>query len=392
VAIIRQSIYQQRTGVLLFKEEQTVKKLFLIPLIIVLAVGLVLGGCKATTTTTAPPTSAPTTVPPTTAPTTAPPTTPVQPIKLTFGSSYPSVHPIEVIHQKWIDKIKEDTNGRVEITLYPSETLIHMFSTWDELTAGVADIAYFSRGSAQHGFLVGKALTVFTYGTDVYVARQIYEALEKEFPEIDAEFAGAKVLWYQSAVGNFIFTKKPVNTLDDLKGLQLQQSPSWPGLVEKLGSTSVNIPFMEMYPSLQKGIIQGTFMPADILKSGSMYEVVSYGVNIHSAAPPEGFTIMNLDSWNRLPPDIQKVFEDDKEWAIDEAAATMVQAEKEAVDFGKEHGVQFTELPQAELDKLYGYMDEIALAKAAELDKEGLPGTKIYNEFKRIKGELLAKK
>jgi TRAP-type C4-dicarboxylate transport system substrate-binding protein len=376
------------------------KKLFLIFFVIVIAGCLVFSGCGGTSTTTITATETATTkmtttqtaTATTTQTATATTTTVVQPIKLSFGSSFPAMHPIEVSHQKWIDKIKEDTNGRVQITLYPAETLVHMFTAWDELKSGVADIINFSMDSSQYGFPIGKALATFMYGTDVITSRQIYAELAKEFPEINAELNGVKVLCYRATISNYLFTKKPIHTLDDLKGLQLQQSPSWPGLPEKLGSTSVNVPFMEVYPSLEKGIIDGSFMPADILKSGSLYEVIGYGINLHSAPPPEGFVLMTLDSWNRLPPDIQKVFDDDFQWAVDEGTQIMEQADQDSLDFAKANGVQFSELPPAELDKLYGYIDEISLVKAAELDAQGLPGTKIYNELKRIKGELLAKK
>jgi TRAP-type transport system periplasmic protein len=129
----------------------------------------------------------------------------------------------------------------------------------------------------------------------------------------------------------------------------------------------------------------------DILKAMNLVEVLSYGVDMHSAPPPEAFTMMNLNSWNKLPPDIQKVFDDNIEWASDEMIKILLKADQDAIDYAKGKGFQFSELPQAELDKLYSCMNEISLAKAKELDGQGLPGTKIYNELLRLKGELTKK-
>jgi TRAP-type transport system periplasmic protein len=380
-----------------------VKKLFLIPVIIVVLTSLLLGGCSSTSTTTAPTTSASST-PPTspvsqtsilpatsTAPTTttAPTTAAAQPIKLTFGSSFNASHPIEKINQAWIDKVQKDTNGRVQITLYTGETLIKQASTWDELTSGVADIAHFSTNSAKSGFAITKALASFSYGMDINTCLKIYAQIEKDFPEVSAEFKGAKVLFYRAAPSNYIFSKKTINTLADLKGLQIQQSPSWPGLIEKMGSTGVMMPFMEVFPSLQKGIIDGAILPADMLQTLS--EVISYATNLYSAAPPSGFIIMNQNSWNKLPPDIQKIMMDEIPWIDAEATKILLQTDDNAIAFAKSKGVIFPELSQADLNTIYGYLDQIATKKAADLDAQGLPGTKIYNEWKQLKTEYTKK-
>jgi TRAP-type transport system periplasmic protein len=358
------------------------KTLLLLSVTVVLIFALVISGCSTQTTTST--TSAP-------ASTQAPvSTTQAQIIKLTFGSVFNATHPLEVFNQAWIDKIQKETNGRVQITLYPAQQLVKQFTAWDELKSGAADIAVVGVAGVA-GFPIGHAMEQFMYGTDVYVALQIYNKLKTQFPEIGAEFTGAKPLQNRGLTSSYILTKKQVNTLSDLKGLQIQGSPSWPGLPEKLGATGVTVPFMEVYPSLQKGIISGTMLPVDILKSMNLVEVLSYGVNMHTAPPPETFTMMNMNSWNRLPPDIQKVFDDNIPWASDQMIKVLLKADQDALDFAKAKGFQFTELPQAELDKLYGYMNEISLAKAKEIDGQGLPGTKIYNELLRLKAELTKK-
>jgi len=373
------------------------KTLFLVSTICILIVGLLLCGCS--TSTPAPTTQAPSPAAQTSSPTTSAPssttqapaqTTQAQVIKMTFGSVFNATHPLEVFNQAWIDKIQKETDGRVQITLYPAQELVGQFTAWDELRAGVADIAYIGVAGIA-GFHIAHAIEKFMYGTDIYVATQIYDKLRAKFPEIDAEFAGAKPLHNRGLTSSYILTRKPIHTLDDLKGLQLQGSPSWPGLCEKMGATGVTMPFMEIYPSLQKDIISGTMLPVDILKSMNLVEVLSYGVNMHTAPPPETFAMMNLDTWNKLPPDIQKVFEDNIPWAKEQMIEVLLKADQDAIEYAKSKGFQFSELPQAELDEMYGYMHEISLETAKELDGMGLPGTEIYNELLRLKEELTKK-
>jgi TRAP-type transport system periplasmic protein len=357
-------------------------KTLLLSVTVVLMFALVISGCSKQTTSSTINAPASTQVPTI--------RTQVQPIKLTFGSIYPATHPLEAVNRAWIDKIQKETNGRVQITLYAGGTLMHMFTAWDELKSGVADIATFSVAQAK-GFPIGTALTTLIYGTDVFVARQIYDKLKADFPDISAELASVKTLQYRGLVSNYILTKKQVKTLADMKGMQIQGSPSFPGLAEKLGAASVTMPILEMYPSLQKGIIDGTMMPVDALKSLNLAEVTSFGVNMHTAAPAETFVIMNLNSWNRLPPDIQEVFENNIIWAGEQMINTLVKGDQDAIDSSKTKGFQFSELSQVEMDKLHSYMEEIALIKAANLDSQNLPGTKINNDIKQLKQQAFRK-
>jgi TRAP-type transport system periplasmic protein len=358
------------------------KTLLLLSVTVVLMVALVISGCStqstSSTTSTKPSTQAPAS------------TAQAQPIKLTFGSIYPAMHPLEVVNQAWMDKINKETNGRVQITLYAGGTLVHMFTAWDELKAGVADIATCSIAQAA-GFPIGTALTTLINGTDVFIAKQIYDKLKADFPGISAELASVKTLQYRGLVSNYILTKKPVKTLADIKGMQIQGSPSFPGLAEKLGATSATLPIMELYPSLQKGIIDGTMMPVDALKSLNIAEVTNFGVNMHTATTAETFVMMNMNSWNRLPPDVQKVFEDNIAWAGDQMINTLVKGDQDAIDSSKAKGFQFNEFSTADMDKLHSYMEEISLIKAADLDSQNLPGTKIFNEIKQLKQQYLKK-
>jgi TRAP-type C4-dicarboxylate transport system substrate-binding protein len=93
---------------------------------------------------------------------------------------------------------------------------------------------------------------------------------------------------------------------------------------------------------------------------------------------------MNLDTWNSLPPDIQKVFEDSIPWMEAEMDKTIIEGDRAAIDFAKAKGHEFYELSEEDLSKFFGYMEELALEKAAGLDAQGLPGTEIYNETRRL--------
>jgi TRAP-type transport system periplasmic protein len=324
---------------------------------------------------------------PATEPTAASKLTPAvaQTIKMKLGTSWPITHPVVSVTKRWIEKIQNETNGRVQITLYPSGTLLDQFAAYDQLRSGVAEIAEFSSAFPGTPLLISNALPAFIYGIDMAGARQVFNNLWNQFPELRAEYTKVKPLFnYGSPEEYVITTQKPIRTLADFKGMQLQPIPGFPELLGKLGATGSNIPMSETYNALDKNIINGTIAAAEALATSNFDEVTKYSTNLHLPTPPIIFYAMNLDTWNSLPPDIQKIIEDSSTWWETEADNALQNQQQLAIDSAKAKGHEFIELSPADLTKFYDVMQDIAMAKAADLDSRGLPGTKIFQETRRL--------
>jgi TRAP-type transport system periplasmic protein len=321
---------------------------------------------------------------------------PVKPIELKMGTFLPPVVTQELYNMEWIKKVQKETNGRVQINLYSAQTLINAMTSWNQLLQGVADIAQCSVSFPGSSLVISNSLSAFVYGADLGSARKVYEELLKIFPEFRKEYAGAKQLYSSGGTATLIHSKKPIRTLDDFKGLKLASSPSYPELAEKLGATGVSLPIPEIYPALVKGIVEGVFSPGDQLKSlpgdptGKLNytDVTKYSTNLHIVTPPVVFYAVNQDSWNRLPQDIQKVFEDSIPWMNAKFDQLLLQTEQEGFDFAKAKGHEFIELSPEEMNKFYHIMEEIALPTTVKLDAQGIPGTKIFKETRSILKKL----
>jgi TRAP-type C4-dicarboxylate transport system substrate-binding protein len=135
---------------------------------------------------------------------------------------------------------------------------------------------------------------------------------------------------------------------------------------------------------MEKGTIDGTTGAWEQLKGSRFGEVGEYlcPLNIYSgcfAAP----NLMNWDTWNSLPPDIQKVFEDNADAWRNEVASAMLQADQEGLDFALGLGDTLYELPPEEIDKFYDLLDAVYLEEMAKIDAKGYPGTEIYKEIRQ---------
>ena len=71
-----------------------------------------------------------------------------------------------------------------------------------------------------------------------------------------------------------------------------------------------------VYEALQKGVVDATLSPIEVLKGWKQGEVIKYTIECYSVGYTAGFYVaMNLNKWNALPKDVQKVIIDvNNEW------------------------------------------------------------------------------
>jgi len=326
---------------------------------------------------------------PTPAPSPAPAPTPApeeKPIELKYASTQPPGHAFSLGDLAWIDKIHEETNGRVHIEPYWAGALMSDADAYYELRKGVADIAYIGADYIKEGFDIEKATRILFYGSpSLEISHRVYDDLRSKFPEIDAEWSGVKIMAAHGITPYQLLTlKKPVRMAEDFRGLTIKASGDFVQLVGELGGEGVPVPMSETYVALQKGTIDGCFSPYECLLSFKFGEVVKYATNLNLVAAPTPHRAMNWDSWNKLPPDIQEIFENNRGFWEAKIEEAMLKADDAGIAFGKEQGVEFITLPPEELDKVYEALTAIVLTRFTNLDAKGLPGTDIAKEARRL--------
>jgi TRAP-type C4-dicarboxylate transport system substrate-binding protein len=306
-------------------------------------------------------------------------------IELTYGTTYGPDHTFSLADKAWMAKIEKETNGRVRIKPYWGGTLFAgKGGGMDELQAHVVDIAMIMPSYSRSGYDICKAMYLFTIGANQETGRRILNELRAKFPEIDKEYAALKVLAYTSGVDYDLLTRKPVRKVEDLKGLRLKITADFAPAMKEMGADPVNAPMPETYPMVQKNILDGLLGAREGLKSFRFAEVCKYYTFIGLYRTHNGSRAMNLEAWKKLPPDIQKIFNDNIEWWGQENDRLFEQTHKDGVEFGKQQKVEFITLPKAELAKFYAAFSGSADKIAKELDAKGLPGTKIYQEAQAL--------
>ena len=310
-------------------------------------------------------------------------------INLTYASPYTETHPYGAADAEWIARIEEQTGGRVEITPYWGRTLVTSREGVDELSAGVADMAYIAPIYARSGYDMNRLVPGMFYGyTDPEKVLGVYMDLIADYPVFNEELDGVHVVGYNVGTPmHVLLREKPVESLDDLKGLRIRSARDFIGPLAAFGAEGVTMPMTETYPALEKGVVDGVIAPYEALKSLSFAEVVGYYSELpHSrgAYPSRG---INGDVWAGLPEDIQKVFDDNTEWLSLRTLELAQEAEDAGRAYGEEQGVKFNSVaPEIVAEYAETFAPAIKTV-AEELDAMGKPGSDVLEKIRAAYSE-----
>ncbi len=158
-----------------------------------------------------------------------------QVIKLSFASYAPPSHKMSKIHDEFGQELKKRTNGRVEVVYYPGETLVKAAWTYDAVVKGIADIGHCSVGYTQGQFPLLEVFSVPFGVSSGYQASMLGNAFIEKFKP--KELNETHFLYSTCTSPSIIHTaKKPVNKLEDLKGLKIRVQGPAEAIVKALGA------------------------------------------------------------------------------------------------------------------------------------------------------------
>lgn len=316
-------------------------------------------------------------------------------IELTYCSPWPDTHPYSIADTRWMERMVSESNGRLRFKPFWAATVTsNTAEAATEIAKGVCDVGFVYSIQAKAGFDITKAIPQWFHGVpDAEAMEDIYWKIWEQFPELRNEFKGLKVLAAHSGTPSYLLTKnKPLNALLDIKGMAIRGPVETVGPMKDLGADAVNTPMSEAYQALDKGIIQGVWAPLETYKSWSFAEVIKYQSNLYINRGIYASRMMNQATWEKLPSDIQKAMEASGRWWGRETYNEGKKLDDVGEQAAKAKGVKVVNMPEREIAKFNDLMATHVAKTVKDLDAKGLPGTKIYNEIRRLVDEANAKK
>jgi TRAP-type C4-dicarboxylate transport system substrate-binding protein len=368
------------------------KRIWLILISSILLVVLILSGCSKSTP---PPATSATTIP--SSPQTTSPVE-VKPIELKITYTGSKTMLWDNIWAPWIDKVKQQSGGKLIITPYFAGQIVPIPETYNAAISGTVDIATGWVQAIPSGFDCTLVMQQLRIDASCLKPSTVAWELYQTRPEIQKEFSQTEVLVLFGAAPTppgigLALADKEVKTLEDMKGLKIQALGKWgTKLVQGLGAAPMNIPPGDLYTSLEKKLIDGYTLDPLQLDLYKLYEVSHYYVQTNLTFNPV-FLVMNKASYNNLPPDMQKLL---KQSAIDHFLTvtdtwlnnSAKAAIKNAVD---NHVFKVIYLAPEEMARWVAVHEKVRDEWVAEMDAKGLPGRQLLQSADSMFAKYAAK-
>ncbi len=236
--------------------------------------------------------------------------------RLKMGSTFPGgLVQLGTLGNTLVDNVNLMSGGSIQMKFYEPGALVPALELFDAIKSGAVD-----SGWSAPGFWAGKepAVTLFTtvpFGPSAgeYLGWIYYGGGEEMMQEIYARHnIHVNICGIISPEASGWF-RKPINSLDDLKGLKMRFFGLGAKVMQKLGVDTQLLAPADIYPALERGTIDATefSMPAIDLKLG-FYQVAKhyYFPGWHQQSTLLEFMV-NMDKWNAM---------DDQQHAVIETA------------------------------------------------------------------------
>jgi tripartite ATP-independent transporter DctP family solute receptor len=209
-----------------------------------------------------------------------------------------------------IAAVAAETNGAVEITLFPSNQLGSDSDMLSQIRSGALELATFP-GTVVSTLVPVTSLTGLGFAFPNYdtvwaamdgeVGGHIRKAIEK------TNLVPFEKTW-DNGFRQITTSTKPIQSPADLKGFKIRVPvvPLWVSMFSALGAAPVSIPLSEAYSSLQTRIADGQENPLALINFAKFYEVQKYCSLTNHAW--DGFWMMaNGRVWRGIPADVQGI-------------------------------------------------------------------------------------
>ena len=227
-----------------------------------------------------------------------------------YANNLPETHPMTLRAGEMAAAIKQETNGRFDLQIFPSSQLGSDTDTLSQIRSG--GVEFFTLSGLILSTLV-PAASINGMGFAFPDYDTVWKAMDGDLGAyIRAQIAKANLVAMDKIWDNGFrqttTSTKPIRTPDDFRGMKLRVpvSPLWTSMFKALDASPASINFNEVYSALQTKVVDGQENPLAIISTAKLYEVQKYcSLTNHMW---DGFWFLaNRRAWEALPDDVRGI-------------------------------------------------------------------------------------
>jgi TRAP-type C4-dicarboxylate transport system substrate-binding protein len=290
-------------------------------------------------------------------------------IKLKAATYFSPTQPLGEGFNLFFDKVMKRSKGQVEIQTFMGSSLLGPKDIYDGVVQGTVDI-----GLTMPGYNTGKfpemELVEMPHGyVSAFVSSHVANDYFNQFNP--KEYSQTKMLYWFASPPSVIICNKPVRTLADLKGLKIRGTARVGEIVSALG---------EVYTSISKNVMDGIMWPISTLDEWKLAELKPKILNSWQIGAVFAFyTVMNKNTWEKLPANIQTIFKEAAEEMITEHAALYDGSDLKGYEMGKSAAAELFNFSKQDTDKAIQLIKPVTDKWVSGMVAKGFDG----NEMKK---------
>lgn len=230
---------------------------------------------------------------------------------LKFGHLANEDHTWHKAAVKFAEIVKEKSNGRVEVKVYPNEQLGKELDMINGIQAGTVDMTITGESLQNWAPKVGVMAALYAVRDSEHMQKVAGGEIGKEIEAEILDKTGLRpIAWFERGPRN-LTSNRPIKHPDELNGMILRV-PNVPLFVkswEALGAKPTPMAFSEVFTSLQQGTIDGQENPYALIKSAGFYEVQKY-CNLTEHVRTWIYVVIGEKQLKSMPEDLQKIILD----------------------------------------------------------------------------------
>lgn len=289
------------------------------------------------------------------------------------------------------DTITRMSGGRLEVKLYGAGERVPALEVFDAVSRGSAEMghgaAYYWKGKAAaapfftcvpFGFIAAEQNAWLEFGGGLELWRELYDQFNL-VPYAAGNTGTQMGGWF----------RKPIQSLDDLKGLKMRMPGLGGEVLARLGVATVNIPGGELFTALSTGTIDATEWvgPYNDLAFGLHKAAKHYYYSGWHEPGPTMEAIVNKEALSALPDDLQAIIEIACQATNVRIQSEYVARNQQALNtLRNEHGVQVHAWP----DEILGELRQVAAEVVEDVAASDAFAGRVYASYQQFREQAVA--
>ena len=296
--------------------------------------------------------------------------------------------------EPWAKRVEENSGGKVKIEIYPAMTLGgRPPELVQQVRDGVVDLIWTVNGYTPGLFPRSEVFELPGVFVNDPAATNI--AMRRMFEsDLAAEYQGLEVMFLHVHAGNGIhMTTKEVRSPADLAGAKMRiptRTGAW--VIEALGAVPVAMPVPELPQALAKGVVDGAFIPWEIIPPLKIYEQTDFqieGANAERFGTAVFQVSMNKATWDGLPDDVKQAFRDasGEDW-LRELGSVWRASDDTGIKIAVENGNTHIVLSEEETAAFRDVMASVVDRWVGEVTGAGIDGAALVEKARTLTAEV----